>query len=330
MKEKHAKVLVLVAILGVSMLLMYADVSIAQPAALLESIYVDGPLPVTDPASLLWAQATPVEVPLAGQGTTAPVRLQASTPNVQVRSLSNGTHIAFQVSWSDETLNNRTTLSQQFRDAMAIMFADSTLPGICMGSRGQLVHIVQWKADWQADIDEGFRDLQHAYPNFWVDHYPYAIGEPPYKLPEAFPGAAKDLLVGWAVGNPFSDPVKVTPVEDGLAQGFGTITTQDRQDVLGRGTWSGNRWSVVISRRLNTGDAEDLELVPGTQYYLGMAVWDGAEGDVGARKSVTSWMTFEVAPVPGFAPLYLWALVAIPPAVAAIFIWYIVRGRRGA
>ncbi len=331
MKTKHAKVLLLVAILAISITLVYTDVTIAQPAALLESVFVDGPLPVADPESPTWGEVTPVEIPLAGQGTTEPVRLQPSTPNVRLRSLTNTTHIAFQISWSDDSLNNRTTRSQEFRDAVALMFVDSTLPGICMGSRGQLVHIVQWKADWQSDLEEGFHDLQDAFPNFWVDHYPFAVGDPPYVLPDAFPpGAARDQLVGWSVGNPFSDPVKLTAVEDAVAQGFGTIATQDRQDVLGRGVWSGNEWSVVISRRLNTGDPEDLELAPGAQYYLGMAVWDGEEGDVGARKSVTSWVTFQVTGGAEVAPLWVWALVVVPPAAALLFIWHIVRRRKGA
>ncbi|MFQ5838896.1 MAG: ethylbenzene dehydrogenase-related protein [Thermoplasmata archaeon] len=327
MRALHVKVLLLVAIAAISFGLVQSNISIAQPALVMHSVYVEGTLPVTDPTSALWDLAEPVEVPLSGQGVTEPIRPLPSTAGVKVRALNNGTHIAFQVAWPDGTKDNRTTKSDEFRDATALLFASSTLPGICMGSRGQTVHIVQWKADWQADIEEGFRDLEDAYPNFWVDYYPFAVGDPPYTLPDAFPEEARELLVGWAVGNPFSEPLKVTSVEDAIAQGFGTIATQERQDAIGRGVWRDDSWTVVISRELSTGDPEDLEMAPGDQYYLAIAVWDGASGDVGARKSVTSWVTLQVSAPPRVLEAWLVALVVVPPVGAVFFIRYII-GRR--
>jgi hypothetical protein len=328
MRSSHLKVLLLVLIAAISIGLVQSNISLAQAAFVLRSVYVEEPLPVTDPASPLWDRAEAVEVPLAGQGAIQPVKVQPSAPSVTVQALNNATHIAFRVAWADATLDNRTTKMEEFRDAVALLFASSTLPGICMGSRGQAVHIVQWKADWQADIAEGFRDLEHAYPNFWVDYYPFAIGDPPYRLPDAWPEEARELLVGWAVGNPFSEPLKVTPVEDAVAQGFGTIATQEQQDALGWGLWTGGQWQVVISRPLSTGDPSDQELTPGGQYYLAFAVWDGSSGDVGARKSVTSWVTLEVqAPAAALEP-WVVALVAVPPVAAALFIWYILRRRK--
>ncbi len=331
MQAKPLKALLLLAMVAVSLSLVYSDVSLAQPAAALTSVAVDEPLPMTDPEDALWATAAQVTVPLTGQLTTLPIRPEASAPSVRVRALHNATHIAFHVSWDDPTENVRSTRAHEFRDAVAIMLGPAGLTGICMGSRGEEAHIAQWKADWQADIDEGFHDLHDAFPNFWVDTYPWAVGDPPYALPEAFPDEAKDLLVGWDVGNPFSQPLKATPVEDAVATGFGTIATQDRQDVIGRGVWAGSGWSVVIARRLDTGDAEDQALAPGGRYHIAFAVWDGAEGDVGARKSVSSFVTLEVgaAPVGGLASAWVVALVLVPPAAAAGLIFLTWRYRRG-
>ncbi len=130
------------------------------------------------------------------------------------------------------------------------------------------------------------------------------------------------------MGNPFSQPLKVTPVEDALAQGFGTIATQDQQDALGRGVWEGGRWQVVIARPLSTGDPSDQEMSRGGRYYLALAVWDGSSGDVGARKSVTSWVNLEISAAAPVLEAWVWALAAIPPVGAALFLWHVFRRRR--
>lgn len=330
MTAKPLKALLLVAVVALSLALVSNDVSLAQPATALASVGVEEALPVADPEGALWDRATPAEVPLTGQLTTLPIRPEASTPRVEVRALHNATHIAFHLAWDDESRDVRTTRMHEFRDAVAIMLGPSGLTGICMGSRGELAHIAQWKADWQADIDEGFHDLHDAFPNFWVDTYPWAVGDPPYALPEAFPDEARDLLLGWDVGNPFSQPLKATPVEDAVATGFGTIATQDHQDVLGRGVWADGRWQVVIARRLDTGDADDQPLDAGGRYQIAFAVWDGSEGDVGARKSVSSFVTMEVgqAPVGGGPTVWVALVVVAPPLAAAALIYLTWRDRR--
>lgn len=286
---------------------------------------VDGALPVTDPAAAVWSEAALAQVALSGQLVTTPTRPTAFVPSVGVRVLVNGTHVAFLFAWDDATKDNRTTKDQEFRDAAAILFGPAgPAPSVCMGGPGQQLQVAQWKADWQADLEEGFRDLQHAYPNFWVDTYPYAIGGPPYSLPDAFPETARVYLPGWYVGNPFSDPLKVTAVEEGNAQGFGTLATQAQQDALGRGVHSGTGWSVVISRPLAPSDPEDVPIDSGV--VLAFALWDGASGDVGARKSVSSWFVLEL-PGAGGAPtpfLLLWLL----PIVVAVALVFAIAARR--
>ncbi len=331
MKAKHVKVLLVVAIAALSLSLVYTDVSLAQPAVALQSVYLEEALPVTDPVSPLWDRAQAVQVPLTGQATALPIRMEPVTPSMEVRALNNGTHIVFLVSWPDTTKDERSTKMHEFRDAAALLLASSTLPGICMGSRNQRVHIVQWKADWQADMEAGFHDLEDAFPNFWVDHYPYAVGDPPYSLPDAFPEDARELLVGWSVGNPFSQPLKVTAVEDAVATGFGTIATQERQDAFGRGVWENDRWKVTVARRLHTGDPEDQDMDLGGRYNFALAVWDGSSGDVGARKSVSSWVTLEVsgAVAPRGVEVWIVGLVLLPPVAAALLILYVYRRQKG-
>ncbi len=266
-----------------------------QGVTVIDSRRLEGELPVLDPADSRWDLADPVEVPLSGQVSVAPMKMQPLAPSMTVRSLRNESWIAFHIAWADPVKDNRTTGNMQFRDAVAVQFAPAGVTAnLCMGGKDQRLHIMQWKADWQADIEEGFRDLQDHYPRFWTDVYPYAIGSPPYEVPEAFNGTARNYLVGWKVGNPFSQPLKATAVEEIIAEGFGTTTTQAQQDALGRGVWDGAGWRVVLARPLASGDADDVAIGK-KAHTVAFAVWDGAAADVGARKSTSSWMTLHAA-----------------------------------
>jgi len=312
-KNMKLKLLIL-GLLLVSIILALGNFGIAAPELGFTSIYVDGSLPTTNPDSSLWDRATALEIPLSGQTVQTPMRFEPFTKEIQVKSLNNGSHIVFLIMWTDSTKNDRTVKIDEFRDAVAIQFAGADRPYICMGAVGQQVNILQWKADWQKDIEEGFQDLQQAFPNFWVDVYPYAVGEPPYQIPEAFNTTARVYLPGWHVGNPFSEPLKVTPIEEAIAQGFGSITSQPHQDSIGRGVWQQGNWKVIIARKLDTSDSYDTPLSASEANAVAFAVWDGSSGDVGARKSVTAWVALNVQG----HPLYAWLQPMTPIIIAAV------------
>jgi hypothetical protein len=182
------------------------------------------------------------------------------------------------------------SLPDQFRDAAAIQLPfDSTIPGVCMGMRDKPINLWHWKADWQADIDEGFRDVVQAYPNFWKDYYPFAVGTPPFNVPGSFASTdARSYLAGWVAGNPLSNPARLTPVEELAAAGFGTASHRTVQNVLGRGMWKDGKWRVVFSRPLAVGDTEAVQLRPGGRTFVAFAVWNGSNQEVGSRKQVTA------------------------------------------
>lgn len=298
---------------------------VAASGSSLMTAEVDGELPVTDPEDVLWNKATPIDVPLSAQGITTPTLRNATIDTLEVRSLRNDTHVAFRITWTDATKNNRTTTNLEFRDAVAIQIAEkSSEPLICMGASYARMHIMQWKADWQADIEEGFRDLQHSFPNFWNDYYPYAMGEPPYRVPEDFSGEASQYLVGYHVGNPFSDPLKVTAVEDAVAEGFSTIETQEVQNAVGRGVWQDGTWSVVIARAMDTGDSNDTVIKE--ENIVAFAVWDGDGHDVGSRKATSTWITFRTEEGPDYT-LYLLIILLI--IIVAVIVAAYILSRRG-
>lgn len=272
-------------------------VALAQAQPQLISVYRAGPLPLADPLSPEWDAAPVLSVPLIPQAGIAPSLPAVTVPSVNVQSLNDGQNIVFRLTWNDATPNRHATLTNEFRDAAALQFSVSKdLPAVCMGAAGQLVNLWHWKADWQSDLDEGFRDVVDAYPNFWLDYYPLVVGQPPYRLPTDFNSpAAQAYLVGWTVGNLFSEPARVTPVEDLSALGYGTVESQAKQDVLGRGVWENGQWRVVFSRALASADTDDAQFAPGQTASLAFAVWDGADQQVGARKQLSTWTTMLIA-----------------------------------
>ncbi len=294
MKKKSIVIIVIVAAATISSLLL-GGLALASQDIDVVSTYFPGSIPLTDPNSPLWEQAAEVQIPMGSQTVIAPMRPTPSVPFIKVRSLNNGTHIAFLMAWVDSTKNDRAVKIDEFRDSGAVLISP---PGqaalLAMGTVLHPVNILHWKADWQTDIDAGFQDLQSAFPNFWVDVYPSAVGKPPYNLPTAFPDAAKLYLPGWHVGNPLSEPLKVTPIEEANAKGFGSLATQRQQDALGRGVWEDGRWKVVIARGMATGDGDDVKISSSTQYNVAFAVWEGESGDVGARKTLSALLTMVV------------------------------------
>jgi len=287
-----------VAILLLSgMLAVYRIPLVASQETLLHSHRIEGELPITDPISGVWWNAIPLQVPLSAQTTVAPMLLEPSIRAVTVRSLNNGSWIVFLLEWSDSTNNTSAVRTEDFTDGAAIQIPQSgeSPPYVCMGQQDTAVNIWHWKGDWQADIDFVFRDAEQTYPNFWVDLYPYAVGGPPYTIPGSFPSQVRNLtLVGWAAGNPFSDPFRLSPIEDLIAGGFGTLTWEPHQNVVGRGVWKNGQWHVVFARPLQTGDPNDIRLYAGEQRSVAFAVWDGANREVDGKKAISAWLTLTI------------------------------------
>lgn len=114
------------------------------------------------------------------------------------------------------------------------------------------------------------------------------MGAPqPPRLPDAYPPEAREWLPGWYVGNPLSQPRKASPVEKLVAQGAGTLEQLPTQNAAGRGIWKEGGWRVAMSKPLRATDPREIALEPGGTYAVAFAVWQGAHGDRGARKSIT-------------------------------------------
>ena len=247
--------------------------------------------PRCGPGDAAWA-ALPVHVaPLVPQDQVEPRLLKATTPEVRVRAMHDGTAVAFLLEWADATKNDRPGPAL-FTDACAVQVPATPpardLPAPQMGEKGRGVEITYWRASWQAVVDGRGDTLRDLYPNATVDHYPFeaeslAKGSPEQKE------AALRYAPARSLGNAMAGP-RQKPVEDLVAEGPGTLApgAAAAKDSNGKGVRTPTGWAVVLSRRLPTGVT-----APGRS-QVAFAVWEGSDDEAGARKMRTVWIPFNL------------------------------------
>jgi hypothetical protein len=259
-------------------------------------LYVQhGILPGPDPFALEWDSVKPMAVAVTPQGVTMPMLEQASVEAVDVQALTDGRVILWRLSWADSVPDGNVD-SGRFADAVAIQFPLEQDASYMMGEVGKRVQILHWKGIWQKDVDEHFQDVQDVHPNYWADLYWFASGEFPYPVPEAF---ADTLSHAWfpayRAGNPVADFLRAQPVEELIAEGFGSLTHQPDAVTTGAGAWRDGRWAVLFARPLHTPDPLDYQFSAGARGNFSVAVWEGTAGNVGGRKHWSMWFEFLVA-----------------------------------
>lgn len=262
--------------------------------------WVDGDLPVEDPASAVWQAATAVDVPLSAQNITKPYLLDTRVKSVTARALQNASQIAILVEWADDTQDDSTLAIQDFRDAAALQFPQvEGQPYFCMGQQGGNVNLWHWKADWQAEI-AARQEMETQYPDMFVDYYPYTqpaegtmAGVADYTDPNYLPALQ--------AGNLFAAVTHSSPVEDLIAGGFGTLTSQpaEEQNVQGFGSWADGQWQVIFSRDLESSEQDDVSFLPGKTVSVAFAVWDGANEERNGQKSTSQWVSLQLLSAPG-------------------------------
>jgi len=249
-------------------------------------------VPVKDPDSPVWRDVFSSNIQLADQSIVKPFKTDIPKDPVNVRAVYDSEWIGFLLEWKDASADKRAIKVREFRDACAVLLAKHPAPPETrfMGTKDIPATIIHWKADWQVDVEEGFQDLEKAFPNVSADVYPpmkeaVKDGKPPKT--EDYPEQARIKLAGWAIGNPLSQPRKEVPVEKIVAIGPGTIATAPTQDVQGWGKWKNGVWRVVLAKKLKASDGAngEIDLAPGNMYTAAFTIWYGDQGDRGARKN---------------------------------------------
>lgn len=246
-----------------------------------------GALPSTA-ADGAWASAPEHTAKLLLQDLVEPRLMKSSTAEVRVRSVNNGSEIAFQLSWADAVVNDLPGPSR-FLDGCAVQIPkvrEPNPPDPQMGQSTKPVEIAFWRADWQASVNGRKDTITSLYPNASIDHYPFEA-----KSLEAGSVAQKEMATRYApaqaVGNRRVGP-RETPVEDMIAEGPGTLSPNPGFGSRGKGERTANGWSVVIIRKMPAG------LAPKERTQVAFAVWEGSKEEAGARKMRTGWIPLSV------------------------------------
>ena len=239
---------------------------VSSEGMIIRSHLVEGELP-SAPEDAAWAKVSPMTLPLSGQVITRPVWPEPTARALVVRSVHNGTEIAFLLEWQDNTKNDRLTPGT-FRDGVAIGLPLGDAPAFfCMGQLDHYINIWHWKADWQSDIDR--RAARQS---------------------EKKEGGVRTFEV---------IPRRVSSVEDLIGGGFSTLTTKEKQGrIQGKAQWKDGVWHVVMRRPLSSEEQEnEAKLVPGRVQTVSFAVWNGENKERNGQKSVAPWFQLLIDPV---------------------------------
>ncbi|MGE0135032.1 MAG: ethylbenzene dehydrogenase-related protein [Dehalococcoidia bacterium] len=247
--------------------------------------YRAGDLP-DDPTSSTWLDRDPFVAAMLPQNMATPLQTEVDIAELRVRALHNGTGIAFHLQWDDDTEDAHESLGQ-FRDAVAVMLEvdPATTPSFTMGNTGAPVHILQWRASWQADIDEGHQGVKQLFPNAYNDVSPEML-MPKEQAIAFYPARVSN--------NSQSNHERTSPVEEYSAIGFGSLTSHTEQQATGSGVYRARRWQVVISWPMTAGDSTKSRVEPGETRNVAFAVWNGDSGQRGGRKQYAPWAPIEV------------------------------------
>lgn len=232
----------------------------------IRSYLVQGDLP-NAANDVAWKSVSSITIPLSGQVITRPVWPEPTVRALTVRSVHNGTDIAFLLEWQDNTKNDRLTPGT-FRDGVAIGLPLGDAPAFfCMGQLDHYINIWHWKADWQSDIDRRAA-----------------------RTSEKKEGGVRTFEV---------IPRRVSSVEDLIGGGFSTLTTKERQGrVQGQAVWKDGVWHVVMRRPLVSEEQEnEAVLVPGRVQTVSFAVWNGENKERNGQKAVAPWFQLSIDPV---------------------------------
>ena len=261
---------------------------------ILEVQFLDEEIDLSKNAGLdIWQALPKKEIELMRQVTVLPWGKSLLSP-VIVSAFHNKKDIYFYMSWKDDTRDSDAGI-KAFSDASAVMFPigdDIPSHTIMMGFMNK-ANIWHWKASrdkqyWMSQ--EKARDASELQEKkVYADYY--------------YPFEEKEHFV-------VSKDIPQSAVNDLIAIRVGTITAKELQNVQGRGFWSvalpigmqttasrpDGRWQVVFKRPIAISDPEvDANLEPAAKNVsCAFAVWNGANGDRGGRKSISDWVELDI------------------------------------
>ncbi len=253
----------------------------------LESALVEGELPQTadDPR---WGEGEGVMFPLAGQVIIEPRLFTPTVTTVFAKSMHNGEELALLVTWHDPS-----------------------------------VSITAEDPDTEdTDADRGEQGETSTLGDALAVQFPTKISDGAVR-PHFLMGDARHAAYAWVwQASPSTSPeARVSgDVREVRANGMTRLQEQpaDAQDVRGRIAYADGRYQLLIHRSLRTEDKKDLQFDAGAFVPIAFAAWDGSNGEVGTRCSVSTWY-FLLLEKPASNKPYLLGLVGALLTLAVQF-----------
>lgn len=92
-----------------------------------------------------------------------------------------------------------------------------------------------------------------------------------------------------------ADTNKITEIN---AKGFGKFQEQSAlsQQIRGNVTYADGRYTMLVSRPLQTSDKNDAQMEAGSWTPIGFNIWDGTKGEIGQRRSISTWYWLYLEP----------------------------------
>jgi len=226
---------------------------------------IEGEIPL-DPNDKLWEGTDYSDVPMSGQ-VTLPPRLQTQAIDLMtVRTVYNDKEIGFHLEWDDRFSDTSHTEPPPIEKKAANAY--ETYP-------------VLYPAE---NRPTGFRDGVAIQMSVKIPDSPEL---PHFILGQS--GKPVNLLHWKADWN--EDPARKSPVEFLIATGAKTGEKPLKDQIAtGKGIFSNGRWRVVIKRPLASPDPATITPIePGTFVPISFHAWEGSNGEVGLRRSISSW-----------------------------------------
>lgn len=255
----------------------------------LEAGMITGDIPM-DPESPEWQNAGYMDVRLAGQVVAAPRWQNPSIDMVRVKALYNDKEIGFLLQWDDP-----------FNDVVhkEEMEFDKSL----LNDRGGYNSYVDPNAMLTRQL-ETFRDSIAL-------QFPAKMTEGTRK-PHFFRGDASNPVNLWIwkadmdeAGQPAVEEVNTSGPTQPLK-----VQPEEGQQVIGKGTWNGGTWKVIVKRSLTTEDKNDIQFEKGKFIPFSLNAWDGSNGEHGLLMSLSSWH-YVILETPTPVTVYLYTLLGI-------------------
>jgi mono/diheme cytochrome c family protein len=222
--------------------------------------------PPVDPQDPFWADMPTIEIPVTGQALVAPRHENHAIDRAQLQAATGGGRFAVRITWNDRT-ESRTEREAKPPDGSTPWLAARALwRGTGKGSDGLTVQIPRREPDHPVK------------PHFY----------------RGGPGGGV-VLWGWDGATDAS-----TELDSAGWAALPRAQAGEGQELSSASHFDRGRWSVVISRPLETADpTADLQLRPGMLVPVALQLWDGGLGETITACGITSWYYVQLpAPVP--------------------------------